>query len=221
MHRHSETEENYLKAIFKLSDGGAMVSTTQLAKDLSTTPASVTDMLKRLSEKALVEYLPYHGVKLMPKGESVALGIVRKHRLWELFLVNVLNFTWDNVHDTAEQLEHVDSPLLIDKIDEFMGYPKFDPHGDPIPSKEGKIEHMNAVPLAECSTGETVSVVGVSEHASDFLKYLDKVGIRLGINIMIEDQIDFDKSIILKIERNTIMLSGEFAKQIKVLKIDS
>lgn len=220
MHRHSETEENYLKAIFKFSDGGEMVATTTIAKDLGTTPASVTDMLKRLSDKALVEYLPYRGVRLLPAGEEIALGIVRKHRLWELFLVNVLNFSWDNVHDTAEQLEHVDSPMLVDKLDEFLGYPKFDPHGDPIPSKEGKMEKRKTMLLAECPSTQVVKMVGVLQHSPEFLKYLDRLGLVITSVIRVEERIDFDQSLIVNVAGREIMLSGEFAKQILVMHVD-
>ena len=139
MKTHSVTEENYLKAIYKFSDGENNVSTNTISKYLRTTPASVTDMVKRLNEKKLVDYQPYKGVSLTSEGQVIALKIIRKHRLWEVFLVKVLNFSWDSVHDTAEQLEHIDSPELIDKLDEFLGYPKFDPHGDPIPSPSGEI----------------------------------------------------------------------------------
>lgn len=219
MHRHSETEENYLKVIYKYSEGGEMVSTNTIAKDLRTTPASVTDMLKRLSDKEMVEYTPYKGVRLMAAGEKVALGIIRKHRLWELFLVKVLNFSWDNVHDTAEQLEHVDSPELVDKLDEFLNFPKFDPHGDPIPSKDGVMAARNTVPLTDCPIGPTLNMAGVLQHAPDFLQYLDRLGMNIGAEITILERISFDQSLLLKVGGREVVLSGEFAKQILALPV--
>jgi DtxR family Mn-dependent transcriptional regulator len=212
--RHSETEENYLKAIFKYSEGGEMVSTNTIAKDLGTTPASVTDMLKRLSEKQMVEYVPYRGVRLTSMGEKIALGIIRKHRLWELFLVKVLNFSWDKVHDTAEQLEHINSPELVEKLDEFLGFPKFDPHGDPIPSKDGVMAPRMTQPLPALEVGAVVTMAGVLEHSPEFLQYLDRLGMNIGAQITIVERIGFDQSLLLRVQDREIVLSGEFAKQI-------
>lgn len=194
-----------------------MVSTNTIARFLQTTPASVTDMLKRLSEKQLVEYQPYRGVRLEEAGTRVALKIIRKHRLWELFLVNVLNFSWDTVHDTAEQLEHIDSPELIEKLDEFLGFPKYDPHGDPIPSKDGVIEERKTVPLTACEAGSQVQMAGVSEHEPEFLQYLDKIGLNIGVTIHVLERIPFDQSLMLMVNEREIVLSGEFARQIQVL----
>lgn len=214
MHQHSETEENYLKVIHKFSPMGELVSTTTIAKELGTTPASVTDMLKRLSEKSLIEYLPYKGVKLMPAGNQIALTIIRKHRLWELFLVKVLNFSWDNVHDTAEQLEHIDSPLLVDKIDALLGFPEYDPHGDPIPAKDGTMAQRKSMSLSECEANSLVTMVGVLKHSPDFLQYLDRLGLNIGSQIKVLEQISFDQSILLQVKGREIILSGEFARQI-------
>lgn len=215
--RHSETEENYLKAIFKNSEGGEMVSTNTIAKDLGTTPASVTDMLKRLSEKQMVEYVPYRGVRLTASGEKIALMIIRKHRLWELFLVKVLHFSWDKVHDTAEQLEHVNSPELVDKIDEFLGFPKFDPHGDPIPSKDGIMAERATQPLPALEVGAEVTMAGVLQHGPEFLQYLDRLGMNIGAKITILEKIGFDESLLLRVRDREIVLSGEFARQILAL----
>ena len=214
--QNSATEENYLKAIYRFSEGTEMVGTNVLAKYLQTTPASVTDMLKRLSDKLLIEYQPYKGVRLLPSGEKVALKVIRKHRIWEVFLVNVLNFTWDQVHDTAEQLEHVNSPTLIEKLDEFLGFPKFDPHGDPIPNKDGEFTERFTQQLASCKPGDKVVVAGVKEDGAVFLQYLDKIGMRIGADVSISETIPFDSSMILKVEGREVVLSGEFAKQILV-----
>ncbi len=218
--QYSATEENYLKAIFKFSSNGEMVGTNTLAKYLQTTPASVTDMVKRLSEKELVEYQPYYGVRLLDPGTRIALKIIRKHRLWEVFLVNILNFKWDEVHDTAEQLEHVNAPLLVDKLDEFLGFPKFDPHGDPIPNKDGQFTERITRQLSVCLAAETVLVAGVTEDAPTFLQYLDKIGIRIGSKIHINEVIPFDNSIIMRIADREVVLSGEFARQILVSEIE-
>ena len=214
--QNSATEENYLKAIYKYSANGEMVGTNTLAKYLQTTPASVTDMVKRLSEKSLVEYQPYHGVRLLDAGTMIAVKIIRKHRLWEVFLVNVLNFSWDEVHDTAEQLEHVNSLQLVDKLDAFLGFPKFDPHGDPIPNNEGHFAVRVTRQLSQCQASETVTVAGVTEDEPVFLQYLAKIGIRIGSKIHIEEQIPFDNSLIVNLSGREVVLSGEFAKQILV-----
>lgn len=218
--QYSATEENYLKAIFKFSTNGEMVGTNTLAKYLQTTPASVTDMVKRLSDKELVEYQPYYGVRLLDPGTRIALKIIRKHRLWEVFLVNILNFKWDEVHDTAEQLEHVNSPLLVDKLDEFLGFPKFDPHGDPIPNKDGKFTERITRQLSSCLATETVLVAGVTEDAPTFLQYLDRIGLRIGSKIHINEVIPFDNSIIMRMADREVVLSGEFARQILVSELE-
>lgn len=217
MKQHSATEENYLKVIYKFSTDDASVSTNTISKHLKTSPASVTDMLKRLNEKSLVEYQPYKGVRLSEEGKRVALKILRKHRLWEVFLVNVLHFSWDNVHETAEQLEHINSPELIQKLDEFLNFPKFDPHGDPIPSATGEIVIRETVPLGSCSAGTTATVAGVNEHSKEFLRYLDRIGLNLGTKVEILEQIEFDQSLMLEVQGREIVLSGVFAKQVLVL----
>lgn len=219
MKTHSVTEENYLKAIYKFSEDGTSVSTNTISKYLHTTPASVTDMVKRLNEKKLVDYQPYKGALLTEEGRKIALKIIRKHRLWEVFLVKILNFSWDSVHETAEQLEHINSPELVNKLDEFLGYPKFDPHGDPIPSSSGEIEYREAILLGEVAAGSLVEVVGVSEDSRDFLRYLDRIGVNLGTRLSIQERIEFDQTLLLEIEGREIMLSGEFTKRISVIEV--
>jgi DtxR family transcriptional regulator, Mn-dependent transcriptional regulator len=191
----SLTEENYLKAIFHLSgDGTKAVLTNDLAAKMKTKAASVTDMIKRLSNKGLVSYEKYYGVEITRSGKSEALKIVRKHRLWETFLVNKLNFSWDEVHEMAEQLEHIQSPMLIEKLDEFLGYPKSDPHGEPIPDKNGKMTELNQIPLSESSPKTKATLLAVKNDSPAFLKYLSKLGMRLGSKIAIINKTEFDGS---------------------------
>lgn len=214
---HSATEENYLKAIYKYSPEGEMVSTNTISRYLSTSPASVTDMIKRLHEKGLVEYQPYKGVSLSPEGEKIALKIIRKHRLWEVFLVKTLHFSWDQVHETAEQLEHINSPELIEKLDEFLGFPRFDPHGDPIPNKDGEIQQRETVLLSEVEVGGNYTMVGVNLHSPEFLQYLEKIGLVIGTDIEVLEKISFDQSLLLTYEGRQIIISGEIAKQLLVV----
>lgn len=209
---HSFTEENYLKTIYKLLERGEKrVFTNALADQLATSAASVTDMLKKLSEKKLIHYEKYQGVNLTPSGKKTALNIVRKHRLWESFLVNKLNFTWDQVHEVAEQLEHIQSDLLIEQLDKFLNHPKFDPHGDPIPDKSGNFHVPKSKPLSELSVDQKGTVSGVDDHSSAFLKHLAKNGIELGKEVKILDRTEYDHSV-------TIQLTGE--KQQRHLSYD-
>lgn len=201
----TSTEENYLKAVLKLSSGKGLeateqaVSTNAIAAELSTTPASVTDMVKRLNDKGLLTHVPYKGVQLTPAGRSLALQTVRKHRLWEVFLVDKLHFSWDEVHDTAEQLEHVRSPKLVEALDAFLGHPKFDPHGDPIPDADGQLQPRAAVPLAGVSAGLRVTICGVAHTSPEFLRYLDRLGLQLNTNAHVVEHIPFDNSRLLRL----------------------
>lgn len=213
---HSYTEENYIKAIYKLSAGGMDdVNTNAIAEMLETKAASVTDMLRKLSAKGIVNYVKYKGVSLTEAGERVALQIIRKHRLWETFLVDKLHFNWDEVHEVAEELEHISSELLTKRLDEFLGYPKFDPHGDPIPSESGEMKPKKQQLLAEMNIGDEGKVVGVNDSQPLFLQYLDKLGIGLGSSIKISDRLPYDNSleIILNDERQ-LLLSNEASKNI-------
>lgn len=197
---YSYTEENYIKAIFHLSDfGKGEVSTNAIADSLKTKAASVSDMLKKLAQKELVNYQKYQGVSLTEAGLKVATTIVRKHRLWEVFLVKKLNFSWDEIHDVAEELEHISSELMIDRLDDFLDNPRFDPHGDPIPSKDGNIQAIQQSLLIEKEIGQKMVVTGVKQHSSAFLKYLDKIGIGLGTQLEILDKVEFDNSLELLI----------------------
>ena len=197
-------EENYLKAILSISlNEDGKVSTNAIANEIGTSAASVSDMLKKLQEKELIKYEKYRGVELSSKGTKLATSIIRKHRLWETFLVNKLDFSWGEVHDVAEQLEHIKSTELVDKLDFFLGFPKFDPHGEPIPTKEGKIPTSNTIPLNELKTGTKGNVMGVSMDEKAFLDYLTKLDISIGTKIELLEKISFDQSISIKIE-NTI-----------------
>ena len=214
----SFTEENYLKIIYKLSaETDADISTNAVAELTQTKAASVSDMLRKLSEKNLVNYQKYQGVRLTEAGEQVALKVIRKHRLWEVFLVEKLGFNWDEVHDIAEQLEHIDSEELVEKLDEFLEHPTFDPHGDPIPDPNGRMPKLTYQNLSEVKQGERVLMMGVSEHSSAFLQYVAKLGISLGSELYILEINDFDKSLSVQIaQANPQFMSHEVAKNLLV-----
>ena len=192
----SNTEENYLKVIFKISSGtNKSASTNAISKLVETSAASVTDMLKRLSEKGLINYIKYKGVNLTKEGTKIATTLVRKHRIWEVFLVEKLNFNWDEVHDIAEELEHIQSDELINRLDQYLGHPKFDPHGDPIPDAEGNFTFRKQITLTEMKVGESGVVVGVQEHSSPFLQYLDRLNLQLGVEVKLIERFEYDESI--------------------------
>jgi DtxR family transcriptional regulator, Mn-dependent transcriptional regulator len=214
----SYTEENYLKAIYRLSEGGLKaVLTNEIAESMSTKAASVTDMIKKLSSKNLLSYEKYYGAKITKHGKSQALSVIRKHRLWETFLVEKLHFTWDEVHDVAEQLEHIQSPLLIEKLDEFLGYPTADPHGHPIPDKDGKVPSMKLIPLSESIVNKKAVVRSVKDGSPSFLQYLSKIGIYIGAKIAILDKIEFDSSLEVLIDNKTrIFISRDAAENLLI-----
>jgi len=197
----SHTEENYLKAIFKISEQQeGPASTNAISQAIQISAASVTDMLKRLAEKDLIHYEKYKGVTLTPAGNRLATRLIRKHRLWEVFLVEKLHFSWDEVHEIAEQLEHIRSPELVERLDQFLGSPKYDPHGDPIPDAEGKFTHRQQVPLDELRPGEGGVVVGVQDHSPVFLQYLDRLGLVLGVQLEVLERMDYDESMRVRTE---------------------
>ena len=210
-------EENYLKAILSLSlQGEELVSTNSIASEMTTSAASVSDMLKKLQEKKLIIYKKYKGVALNKQGKSIAVNILRKHRLWETFLVRKLDFNWDEVHDVAEQLEHIKSEELIDKLDSFLNYPKFDPHGEVIPTKEGSIPQTDRVLLSEIEENTNGIVLGVTLDETSFLQYLNKLEIEIGTEIQIFDRIDFDKSVNISINNKKQNISNELAKHLLI-----
>ena len=211
----SQTEENYLKAIFTISLlTGKSVSTNNIAEKLKTKASSVTDMIKKLSEKKLVDYKKYKGTSLTSEGENTAVKIVRKHRLWEVFLVEKLKFNWDEVHEIAEQLEHIRSPLLISRLDEFLAYPQYDPHGDPIPDKNGIIHTKPRVALSKLNPGESGKLISVNDTNDLFLKYLDKVKISIGCQILVKEKFEYDGSF-------EIMINNQFKLSISETVADN
>lgn len=215
----SFAEENYLKAIYHLSyPGQKQVNTNAIAERLETKPASVTDMIRKLSEKGVITYVKYQGVNITEEGEKNALSVIRKHRLWEVFLVNKLNFHWDEVHEIAEQLEHIRSSLLISRLDEFLEYPKFDPHGDPIPNEDGIISSKPMVALTELSLGTNSQLVSMIDTGTAFLNYLDKIGMKIGTKIKILDTIEFDGSVEIEVDRTKLLtISKQVASNLLVV----
>ena len=206
------SEENYLKTIYHLTIiSDAEVSTNAIAEMMETKASSVTDMLKKLADKDLVNYIKYQGVSLTNKGKLTAKMIVRKHRLWEVFLVEKLNFPWDEVHDIAEQLEHIKSEQLINKLDDFLGNPTEDPHGDPIPNAKGQIIAIEKQLLSELSENQIGICVGVKDSSSEFLKYLDKQGIALGSRIEIIEKETFDASLKINLDSKELTISNKIA----------
>ncbi len=218
----SYTEENYIKAIYHLAkESGTNVSTNALAEYMSTRPATVSDMIKRLSKKDIIVYEKYKGVSLTSKGDTIALNVIRKHRLWEVFLHEKLSFNWDEVHEVAEQLEHVKSPLLIDRLDKFLGEPAVDPHGDPIPDKHGNFKIGEAIPLTEMKVKDHCVLVTVGNDDPRLLQHLDRLSLRLGSKIHITDIIDFDGSIEIQlVEGKSAILSRTIAQYLSVRKLN-
>ncbi len=216
----SQAEENYIKAIYSLetqSDKG--VSTNMIAKKIQTKASSVTDMIKKLSEKQLVVYKKYQGVQLSKKGKKVAMLIVRKHRLWESFLVDKLNFSWDEVHVIAEQLEHIKSEELIERLDRFLEYPSVDPHGDPIPDKDGNIEKRNKVKLSALKENEQSILLSVKDSSADFLKYLNKKKIAIGNTIKVLSVEPFDRSMQIEMNSKQFIISENVADNLYLKNI--
>ena len=208
----SLSEENYLKAIFHLETAyKSGVSTNALAEEMQTKASSVTDMVKRLSDKDLVNYKRYQGVKLSDAGKSAAIEVIRKHRLWEVFLVDKLGFNWDEVHEVAEQLEHIKSEKLTNELDEFLDFPKRDPHGDPIPDAQGNFAVANRALLSELEKGETGICVGVKDSSVEFLQFLDKNKISLGKEIKVLEKEDFDQSMLIKMNENELRISNQIS----------
>lgn len=214
----SLSEENYLKAIFHLEKNiEGEVSTNALAEEMQSKASSVTDMLKKMADKKLVVYKKYQGVKLSDLGRKTALEIIRKHRLWEVFLVEKLNFSWDEVHEVAEELEHIKSKKLIVELDKFLGYPKRDPHGDPIPDAEGNFLVVNKALLNKLNVNDEGVFVGVKDSSTDFLQYLDKNEIALGKSIKVIEKESFDGSMRIKIANDkTVNISEQVSENLYI-----
>lgn len=217
----SLAEENYLKEIYKLHEkSGTMVSTSALAETLQINPASVTDFIKKMASKKMIKYEKSKGVMLTEHGRTIALTIIRKHRLWEVWLVNHLGFKWDQVHEIAEQLEHVNSEELFEQLDKHLGFPKADPHGDLIPDSKGRFAKISSKPLLEYKPGDRTRFVGVAEHSNSFLQYLTKNNLKLGDEILVESIEEFDSSFQVKVNRKEKkLLSKDVVKNLFVVAI--
>ena|SRR5271166_4771221 len=203
-------EENYLKVIYHLGNNGKQkVSATIIASSFGINPASVIDMLKKLTKEKLIDYDKVNGVKLTDSGMHIALLTVRKHRLWELFLQEKLGYSWDEVHEIAEQLEHIQDEKLADRLDKLLGYPQFDPHGESIPDSKGQMPEMKLKTLQEVEIGKDYKVVSVKDTSKLFLKYLQRLHIKIGAIIKVIEKIDFDGSMIILIENSTQVTVSE------------
>lgn len=213
----TQTVENYLKAIFHLSEGKQeRVSTTQIADHLGVKSSTVTDMIRKLEEQEWVEYTKYQGVELNEKGKNIALSIIRKHRLWEVFLVKTLGFAWDEVHQIAEQLEHIESEKLVNRLDDFLGNPRVDPHGDPIPDKDGYMDRPEYRLLSSLSVGDAATIVGVTEDEPSLLSFLAQQGLNLETRLEVSGILDFDHSMVLLVDERLITISNKVANHIYV-----
>lgn len=214
------SEENYLKAIFHLSEEGKKsVSTNDISAEMKNRPASVSDMLRKLGDKKVIEYRKYYGVHITEEGKKLALQTIRKHRLWEVFLVEKLNFSWDEVHEVADELEHIKSRLLIQRLDEYLGFPKFDPHGDPIPDEYGDIRSRPRLSLSEIEINGTGQIVAVKDSSAAFLRYLDKIGAYIGARIKVLDKVEFDGSVeILVDNKKSVFMSKDVVGNILVMQ---
>ncbi|REE83401.1 DtxR family iron (metal) dependent repressor [Lutibacter oceani] len=214
----SHTEENYLKAIFNLElSHSKNVSTTLIAKNLHTKASSVTDMIKKLAEKNLVNYQKYKGVTTTTEGKKRAIKVVRKHRLWEVFLVEKLNFNWDEVHEIAEQLEHIESDELIERLDTYLNYPTKDPHGDPIPDAKGKMRAEKAILLSNANKDILYKITCVKDNSSALLQFLDKHALNIDSELTVLDKFDFDNSITVELNNgNNLTLSHKICTNVFV-----
>ena len=210
------SKENYLKAVYnRINESGRGATTSSIAEKLEISNAAISDMAKKLSDQGLITYAKYRGMQLTSRGEKVALNVIRRHRLWELFLIDVLGLSWTEVHDEAENLEHHTSDFLIDKIDEFLGYPKLDPHGDPIPQKNGSLPKTpDVIELKEAEVGKKYMVGRVSDKNTELINYLSKIGIKLAKEIEIVDKLSFDNSVIIKIDSKHHTLSELVASNV-------
>jgi DtxR family transcriptional regulator, Mn-dependent transcriptional regulator len=212
----SEQVENYLKGIYDLQSQRGKVSTSLLSERLRVSSASVTEMIQRLAEEHMVNYTPYKGVALTEEGQRQALRIIRKHRLWELFLVEVLKFNWDEIHDEAERLEHMMSDRLEERIDAVLGHPQFDPHGHMIPSSDGKITSKWHPSLADVQAGSVVTVARVSDSNPEVLQYLSKMGIGISTAIEVKERISFDGSLRVRVGGSDLFISEKLAQHVSV-----
>lgn len=214
----SQSKEDYLKYIYHINEEGKKANTGSLAALLSVSPASVSEMVSKLSEQGWIENTPYHGFTLTKEGEKISINLIRKHRLLEVFLQQHLNYEWDQVHAEAEKLEHVCSDTFINKLEEYLGYPKFDPHGDPIPDKNGKIAPTHYKLLSTASAGKDYLITKVNDISNEVLQYLTKIGVKLNSKIRLEEKIEFDGSVVILIDSKKHLISKKMSEQIFVLE---
>jgi DtxR family Mn-dependent transcriptional regulator len=212
------SKENYLKAIYSLSKKNeGYISSSEIAKELCVTNAAISEMANRLAKAGYIEYKKYKGIKILAAGEKLAISVLRKHRLWELFLIETLDLSWGDVHLEAEKLEHITSNFLIDKIDEFLKYPKLDPHGAPIPNKDGKYRlNSNDIALQDCEIGKTYKISRVNDKNTELINYLTKLELFLNKKIKIIDKLGFDGSVIIELDNQTHSLSEKLVKNIYI-----
>ncbi|HNR47637.1 MAG TPA: metal-dependent transcriptional regulator [Bacteroidia bacterium] len=217
----SLTEQNYIKVIYELSvNNNSNILTSDIANAVNIRSASATDMLGKLADKKLVEYEKYYGARLTEKGKSAALNIVRKHRLWEVFLTEKLGFGWDEVHEMAEELEHATSDELSDRLENFLGHPKTDPHGEPIPNKKGELDKLKLFSLSTIRPNMEVELKRISDETPSFLQYLQKNNLVPGVNLIIHNLNDFDESMDIVINgKNSLHISNQAASHLWVAKI--
>lgn len=215
------SKEDYLSVIYKSSDGNGEIKANQIAEKLSISNAAVTDMLRKLSKEGYVDYKRYKGIKLTKSGEDYARNMVRRHRIWEVFLHQVVGLPWDKVHSEAENLEHSSSDELIDKLEEMLDYPEFDPHGDPIPDRNGKMPEVNlGIPLNKVEPGNMVKVNRVHDFDSSFLQYISRIGIELNKKIRVLDSLEFDHSLLIEVDKKETNISSKVAANIFVSEVE-
>ena len=214
-----QSTEDYLKNIYSIQIASGKVTTSILAEKLNVSSAAVSDMISKLSKSGYIKNIPYKGFELTKKGESIALNLVRKHRIWEVFLLEQLKYPWEKVHNEAENLEHASSDELISRLEAFLEFPKYDPHGHPIPDKEGKIYSDKTIPAAELKVGDSAVIKQVSDESSEVLIYLSKVGLKLNDEIKVMEKINFDNSIQIHFRSRNIFLSEKLANNIFVKRI--
>lgn len=216
-HFTHHSEENYLKTLYKLGNKQVKkVNNIALAKELELNPATVLEMVRKLSSKKLVKILPDKTLQLTEAGKKKALLIIRKHRLWEVFLTEKLRYNWNEVHVLAEQLEHIESEDMVNRLDEFLGHPAFDPHGDPIPDTNGNIKLKASIPLSSAVVGKTYTVVNLADTSDAFLDYLGKLNIKPGIKFKLSEHNDYDNSSAILVQKKIIQLSEKVAKNILI-----
>ncbi len=216
-HFTHHSEENYLKTLYKLENKQVKkVNNIALSKALELNPATVLEMVRKMSDRKLVELLADKTIQLTDKGKKKALQIIRRHRLWEVFLVEKLNYKWNEVHDLAEQLEHIESDDLVKRLEAFLGFPSVDPHGDPIPDENGKLKKMKTQPLTESPINKKLTIIALGNSSDEFLKYVDKMGLSIGETVIVKEVENFDKSVLISHKKSSITLSNEAASNLLV-----